>query len=121
MGRWTFPALKDMGVNHLVVEIKKQVSVYMGWRRLFVFNTLVRVFLNKETHLGGASMHPLPEFLTLKEIVFFSRRSRTTIYKDIYKRGLLKRCPNTGRNVIVHHDEFLRFMGVKNIQLPQAA
>jgi hypothetical protein len=65
-------------------------------------------------------MQTLPEFLTLKEVVFFSRLSRTTIWKDI-KSGLLKKCDNTGRKVIVHRDEFLRFMGVKNIQLPQAA
>jgi hypothetical protein len=56
----------------------------------------------------------LPEFLTLKEVVFYSRLSRTTIWKAYAVRGSLKKCQNTGRRVLIHRDDFLSFMGVTN-------
>ena len=57
-------------------------------------------------------MEKIPEILTLKEAIYYSRLSRTTIWKAI-KRGLLKKCPNTGRKVLIAREALFRFLGVK--------
>ena len=38
------------------------------------------------------------EFLTLKEVLYVTKLSRTTIWQ-LVRSGKLKRCPNTGRTL----------------------
>jgi predicted DNA-binding transcriptional regulator AlpA len=39
------------------------------------------------------------EFLTLKEVLYIIKLSRTTVWK-LVKAGKLPRCPNTGRTLL---------------------
>ena len=61
-------------------------------------------------------MEPLPTILTIKEVIYFSRLSRTTIWKAI-KRGKLKKCPNTGRAVRIPRDAFCEWLGIREQQI----
>lgn len=53
----------------------------------------------------------LPEILTLKEAVYFSRLSRVSLWRAI-KNGQLTRLKGTGRRVLLHRSEMYRFLGI---------